>query len=172
MEYCPDERSMRLLGPNGSFSFKRTFGLETPFTEFPLLPLSSIREFRIRRTQEPNHLLDPIEFPPLSFPALETLTIEYEVTASNMLSAFFSDPSSSPSLKTLAFLDCFLDEGFMEALTRFASNRKNTTSARLHRVVIVNSKGNVPSLASIDALRTHVPVVDVRIGKELPVNLT
>lgn len=74
-------------------------------------------------------------------------------------------------MKTLAFLDCDLDEGFMEKLTWFVCNRRNTASAWLYRVVIVNSKGNLPSVDSIDALGKHVPVVDVRVGKELPSDL-
>ena len=75
-------------------------------------------------------------------------------------------------MKTLAFLDCNLTEDFMEELARFASNRKNTASTRLHRVVIVDSKGKLPSVVSVDALGKVVPVVDVRMSKELPGDLT
>ena len=59
----------------------------------------------------------------------------------------------------------------MEELTRLASNRKNTTSTWLHRVAIINSKGILPKFASIEALRKHVPVVDVQIGDKLPADL-
>ena len=59
----------------------------------------------------------------------------------------------------------------MEALTRFASDRTKTTSAWLRRVVIVDSGGNFPSVDSINALRKHVPVVNVSVGEELPTDL-
>jgi len=57
-------------------------------------------------------------------------------------------------------------------LTQFASDRKNTNSARLHRVVIVHWQGKFPSIASIRRLKKHVPVVDVRISTGLPADLT
>lgn len=60
----------------------------------------------------------------------------------------------------------------MEELTRFASGRRNTTSALLRRVVIIDSKGNLPNVASINALEEYVPVVDVYIGKTLPKDLS
>jgi len=60
----------------------------------------------------------------------------------------------------------------MEDLTRFSSDRKSTTSAWLHRVVIIDQDGEFPSAASIRALGRHVPVVDVRFGTELPTDLT
>ena len=116
--------------------------------------------------------LNPLVLPLSFFPALETLAIECETSVPYLLSALLSNPSSSPSLKTLAFLDCNLSEQFMEELTRLASDRRNTTSARLDRVVVVDSGGKFPSPASIDALEEHVPTVDVRRGTRLPADLT
>ena len=173
MEYHPDKKNIRLIGPNGSFSFKGISRSESPFTEFPLLHLTDVRTFRlVRRTSgAADPPTDPIEFPLSSIPSLETLAIEREVAMSRLFSTLFSSQSAYPSLKILAFLDCGLDDGFMEALKRFASNRKNTTSARLYRVVIVNSRGNLPKFASIESLEEHVPIVDVRIGRELPTDL-
>lgn len=171
MEYHPEESRILLHGPNGSFSFETLVSLECPFSDSPILPLTNVRVFRIRRTLKSDPFARPIAFPPSSFPALETFGVESEVTVSHLFSALFSNPSSCPSLKTLAFLDCHVDDGFMEELTRFSSNRKRTTSARLHRVVIVDSKGILPRFASIDALGKHVPIVDARIGKELPADL-
>jgi hypothetical protein len=173
MEYHADRRDVRLLGPNGSFSFKRLRGLECPFAEFPLLPLTEVRSFRLIRDawKATGFPTNPITFPLSSFPALETLAIEYETNISGLLSTVFSNPSSSRSLKTLAFLDCTITEDFMKELAQFASNRKNTTSAWLHHIVIVNSRENLPSVTSIDTLKKYVPVVDARIGKELPADL-
>ena len=59
----------------------------------------------------------------------------------------------------------------MEGLTRFASDRKKTTSARIPRVVITHRNGIFPSMASIRELEKHVPIVDARITEELPSDL-
>ena len=173
MEYHADRRDVRLLGPNGSFSFKRLHGSEGPFAEFPLLPLTNVRSFCLihhagRATESST---SPTIFPSSSFPALETLTVKCETSISLLLSTVFSNPSSPRSLKTLAFLDCIITEEFMGELTRFASGRKNTASAWIRHIIIVNSRGNFPSITSIDALKEYVPVVDVRIGEELLVDL-
>ena len=173
MEYCPNEggvRTIRLLGPDGSFSLKRKVGIEAPFYELPIRPRDDIRTVHLIHSAPASGPLRsiPIEFHPSSFPVLETLAIERERAVSYFLSALFSNPSTFPSLKTLAFLDCKLDGGFMEELTRFSSNRRCTSSAWLHRIVIVNSTGKLPPFALIDELGKHVPVVDVRVGKELP----
>ena len=176
MEYHPDNGSIRLLGPNGSFTIKSSADLENPFAEFTMLPLTNVRVFSLillRPLGLRETSVSPITFPPPSLSALETLTIECKSTfdVSRLFSPLFSNPSSFPSLKILAFLDCDLDEGFMKALTRFASNRKKTASAWLHRAVIVSSKGVLPNVASIDALGEHVPVVNAQIGKKLPADL-
>jgi len=173
MEYHPYQRRIRLSGSSGSFSYSCPFGQVGPFVEFPLLPLTGIREFRlVRHVPAPvEHPMHAIEFPPSSLPVLEVLIIEHELKTSHLLSALFSDPSSFPLFKTLAFLDCDLTDGFIEDLARFACNRKNTTSAWLYRVVIVSSNRNFPSVTSIDALQRDVPVVDIRIGSQLPTDL-
>ena len=172
MEYRPDDRVIELLGPNGSFSFYGDPRQTAPFAEFPLFQLTNIKAFRLARPAL--GLVAPhatLTFPPLDFPGLETLAIEREIAVPQLLSALFANPSASPSLNTLAFLDCHLDGVCMEALTKFASDRKKTTSARLYRVVIVSSRQNLPNIAPIDALVECVPVVDVRVGKTLPADL-
>ena len=171
MEYHLEKNSIRLSRPNGSFTFQGLFGPKNLFKEFPPLHFTSVRVFHIRRVRTPTLLFDRITLPLPHLPALETLVFEYGTTVPFPFSALLSDLSSSPSLKTLAFLDCGFEEGFVEKLAQFASNRKNTISAWLHRVVIVNSKGTLPEFASIEALRKHVSVVDVRIGDKLPADL-
>jgi len=60
-------------------------------------------------------------------------------------------------LKTLAFLDFGITEGFIAELAQFASNRKNTTSATLHHVVIINSaNGQVPGVTSVKRLMCQI----------------
>ena len=109
------------------------------------------------------------------FPALETLAIAILGGWPYMpylLPTAFSDPSFPPRLRTLAFANCCISGGpFMEGLTRYASNRKNTTSVWLRRVVIVDSREHIPTEDSIKALEEHVSV-EVRLGKELPRDLT
>jgi len=171
IEYDIQPRRIRLFGPNGRFSFDSTL-ITDLFMEFPLLPLASVREFRLIHTKlvgrfHLNHVTDHLSL----FPSLHTLAIECK-TGIPYLSTLLSNLSFPPSLTTLAFLNCDLSERFMEELTRFASDRKTTTLARLHHVVIVDSGGKFPSDASIDALEKQVPVVDVRRGKKLPADLT
>ena len=172
VEYRSCPRKIRLIGPNGELSLRNQhiLGGGHPFVEFPLLSLSHIQKFRLvhRMPKNVRHTLQPIVFDQSSFPALEILAVDCETSISLLLSALFSNPSSPPSLKTLAFLNCDLDEVFMEKLARYASERKGTSSARLHQVVIVNSDGVFPDIASIRKLGRRVPVVDVKVGTELP----
>lgn len=177
MEYRCFPREIQLNGPNGKFSSRdvKTHDSSTSFQEFPLLSLTNVREFRfMHRTPElpPIANLHPPVFHPSDFPALETLTIDCETNLSAFLSSLFSNPSSPPSLKTLAFLNCDLGGEFMERLTRYASKRKETTSAWLYRVVIVNPDGVFPGIGSVRNLARHVPIVDVKVGTELPKDLT
>jgi len=161
MEYtpchqAPSSRAIRLIGPNGSFSHYHDCSLETPFAEFSVLPLTNIREL---------HLVYgglPTTFDTPSFPSLETLTLKCVTDASRLFSTWLSDPSLFPSLKILEFLGCLITEEFMDELTRFASNRKNTASAWLQRVTIVRRGGELPSIASIRELERHVSVVEAR----------
>ena len=176
MEYQSYTRRIRLTGPNGELFLEDvyTVGRGDPFVEFPRLSLTHIQEFRLvhRVPGGEGYTPSPIVFDQSSFPALQILTVDCETSVSHLLSALFSNPSFPPSLKTLAFLNCDLDEDFMGKLTRYASDRKGTTSARLHQVVIVNSDGILPSVTSIRKLGKHVPVVDVKVGTELPKDLT
>ena len=76
------------------------------------------------------------------------------------------DPTSPSCLKTLAFLNCAIPEGFIAKLAQFASERKNTTSASLYHVAVIG--GNLSTADSIMRLREHVPVVEVVEEGELP----
>lgn len=174
MEYESYPRDIRLLGPNGSFSFACLPSLATPFAEFPLFSFSNIREFRLKH-RAPERLrssLSPtLVFQSQSFPALEALSIDSDADLSTFLSTLLSNPSSSPSLRTLGFLNCVVTGYFMEKLTTFSSNRKKTTAAWLHRVAIVDKDGGFPNAASIRELGRHVSVVDVWFGTKLPADL-
>jgi hypothetical protein len=174
MGYQSCSRIIRLFGPNGSFSFENPPSLDDPFAELPLLPLTDIQELHLRhrKVKEGSRPPNLLVFRSPSFPALTTLAVDCETNISHLFSYLFSNRSPPLPLKTLAFLDCDLTASFMEKLARFASNRKRATSVRLHRIVIVNSKGNLPSVASIDALEKHVPVVHAQVGEKLPTDLS
>ena len=176
IEYRSYPRSIQLSGPNGKFSSQTQLALsrEDPFVELPLLPLAHVREFRLihRLPEKTGRTLSPLVLDQSSFPALEILAVNCETSVSHLFSALFSNPSSPPALKTLAFMDCDLTKNFMEELTQYASKRKDTTSAWLYKVVIVHTDGVFPSLTAIRKLREHVSVVDVRIDTKLPGDLS
>jgi len=165
MEYRSSPRIIRLLGPGGSFSYEGYFSSGVTFREFTVLPLEGIRDFRLRYRAS----WIPTKLHLSSFPSLEVFVIDasaYGSTFSTML-----QDHASPSLKTLVFLDCLITEDSMAELTRFASDR-GTTSASLNRVVMVGqSDGFLPTAASVERLRKHVPVVEVMEGAELPKDL-
>jgi len=162
-------RSIRMLGPNGSFSFSGLSVSEMSLAGLSPLSFSKVQELHLERGASATSLR---VFDPSLFPALETLAIKHYTNVLAGLSALLSTPASSPMLKTLAFLDCNLSEDFMKELTRFVSDRKGTVSAWLYRVIIVHPCGTFPSAASIHALGRHLPVVDVRFGTKLPTDLT
>ena len=160
MEYRCSPRMIGLNGPNGSFLYthdRSSVGSfqGTSFIEFPVLPLTNIQEICLLHSESPT------VFRPPSFPALETFAIGLGANLSHLFSALFSNPSALPSLKALEFRECILTEEFMEELTQFASARKNTTSAWLHRTMIAHQDGKFPNADSIRRLGEHVPVVDV-----------
>ena len=163
-----------LCGPGGELSFEKYTHPGDPFPDFHRLPLANVREFRFsyRNTVEstiPNLLV----FHPPLFPSLEALAIKYTPGVRQVLSTLLSNPTSSPLLKTLAFLNCELPEELMKELTKFASERKKTlTSTWLYRVLIVRHDSKFPSADSITELRKYVRVVDVWMGNELPKDLT
>ena len=179
MEYRTLPRSIRLVGPDGSFLYINHFNAEAPFgEEFLLLPLACVRELRLECYRS---WVSP-QFDFSFFPSLEILAINGNcpVDGSNFsdggsiipsLSPVLPDPASSPSLKVLAFLDCIITEDFASELAQNALDRKYHNSASLLRVLIMTSKSQFPSPRSIGWLRMYVPVVQLLIGKELPKDL-
>ena len=166
-----DERGIRLRGPNGEFIFHGLSVSGMSFIRpFPL-SLASVREMHLECPGQQASTTDPRVFHPSPFPALEALAIKHDTDISATFSALLPTPASSPSLKTLAFLNCDPSKDFMKQLTRFVSNRKKTSSAWLNRVVIMHSGEIFPSAASIHTLGKQVPVVDVRFGTKLPTDL-
>ena len=166
MEYRSSfPESIRLLGLDGSFSFESHFQmLKNPFEQFPLFLLDSIRELHL----ECRSASIPTEPHPFPFPSLEVLVIDHSTSVLRVFSNLFPNPTSSPMLKTLSFLNCVITESFMDKLVRFTSDREDLASASPHRVVIVGYGGGLPSEASVERLRKCVSVVEVMDGWELP----
>lgn len=162
MGYCPNDWGytiIQLAGPDGHSIFRRCRypGGDVPFIELPSHPFDKIQTFYLKYSGP-----DPTtELPLSSFHALETLIVEGGKNLSDLLSGLFSDPASTPSLKTLEFLHCDLDEEFIRRLIQFSKSRS------LYRVSIVDSGGQ-HLLSTIDELRKHEPVVDAHLGEELP----
>ena len=188
MEYQPSPRNIQLRGPDGSFFYMKISEGEPPFLEeFRLFPIAGMRELRLRCYES----WVPSQFRLSLFPALEVLVVDGRDTSHRStydgstpgiplpsgsvalpLSPVLPDSASSPSPKTLAFLDCALTEDFMDKLEQVALDRERHTSGSLHRVVIVSSKGQFPSADSVRRLRKYVPNVEVLEGKELPEDLS
>lgn len=166
-----DGTGIRMSGPNGSFSLICQVTMRIALPGLPPLSFANIRELHLKFPRKLGSVANLRRFHLPSFPALEALAVKYDTNLSSTLSTLLLAPASPPSLKTLAFLDCDLSAGFMKRLTRFASDRKNTASAWLHRVVIVDSSGELPKVALIHTLESHIAVVDVRFGTKLPTDL-
>lgn len=166
MEYAPFPRSIRLTGPDGSFSYKGPVTTEGPFGEFPLLPLANIRKLRLECRG--SWILR--QFRLSSFPSLEVLAVDGGSKVS-LLSPVLPDPSSSPSLETIAFLGCIITEDFMAQLAQAALDYTNDPSTSLRRVIIINPVGELPPEASVENLRRYVSVVEVSEGNKFPKDL-
>ena len=166
MEYESYGRSIRPLGPNGSFSFRRPGHEYDAFEEFHLLPLNGIRKFRQnRRVGMWMPGVDHIELKE-HLPALETLAIDRGLDASGLFGDLLPNSIGLPSLRTLAFPNYAFPEGSMEALMKLVSDCHKDAMTKLDRIVIVDSKGNFPGDPLIDALTKHV-LVDLLVDERL-----
>ena len=119
VEYRHSPRSIRLFGAEGNFLYDDHIESETPFQEFPLLPLASVRGLHLKCCG--SWILKDLRLS--FFPSLEVLAID---GGSSISFLFPESPGSTPSplLKTLAFLDCVITEDFMATLTQIALHRK------------------------------------------------
>ena len=102
-------------------------------------------------------------------PALEILAISRApVFPVGLFSALTEVPALCTALKTIAFFDCDISPGTMEKFGEVLAGRRDSTAARVHRVVIVSSTGNMPDYTSVQQLRKSVPHVDIRMDDKLP----
>jgi len=102
-------------------------------------------------------------------PALEILAISRATAFPvGLLSTLTEEPAVCPALRTIAFFDCGIDPDTMKKLEEALTRRRDSTAARVYRVVIVSSTGKVPDHTSVQQLRKSVPRVDVMMDDKLP----
>jgi hypothetical protein len=167
VKFRPSPRELHLSGNSGLLFFRSRASRREP--ELHLFSTTSVREFHMGTT---SWSLIPMFLPPAlrQSPALETL-IFTGASASWGAGAFDSlatQPLLCPYLKTIAFFNCRLVPEVMRAFEDVIAKRKDVATARLYRVIIVNSAEPLPDYALIQRLRKHVPCVDVRMDDKLP----
>ena len=161
-EHCYTAQLL-LRGPGGELLAHKP-SLPEPLRDFaalPSLPLTDVREIRLLgyNTITLSTLVSHLPHSPL----LEILAVGYGANLQHVLSPLLSNPSSLPSLKTLAVLNCDLSEDFMEELIEFASKRKSAnTTAWIDRFLIFHGHGMFPSDTSISRLKGCVRIVETR----------
>ena len=157
------QRVIEPHGPNGTASFVDHSDPDIRFIELPRL-LSKIRQFHLDvtcRRELFRPFPGPVAFYHLSpFLALQTFTTERETLLCQI------PPAESPHV----FESCPY-RIVVKELTRFASDCKNTASARLHHVVIIHRGRTLPSIVSIRGREERVPVIDVQIATKLSTDL-
>ena len=160
-------QELHIFGNGSVFTFRSPKFLFDIHTELELFPGAAVRELYTSvgpRTYTVNGLSGPLRL----LPALETLAFSNTAFPLGLLSALTEKPVLCPALKTLAFFDCRIDSSVMNKLGEAITERRNSMAARLYRVVIVNSTGTPPDLASIRELRKSVPCVEARVDDKLP----
>ena len=160
-------RWLRMFGSDGLLSFRSRHTPSEMFDEFNLFVTGAVREFHvnIHRSDFGDGLLSrPLE----RLPALEVLVLSGMSLSPGSLSVLAKEPVLCPSLKTIAFFDYGVTNCVISELEKVLVERRNSSAARLHRVVIVNNTRPLPVLQSIHWLRRFIPRVDVGVGDELP----
>ena len=156
------------LSGNGSvFTFRSPNTPRTVHWELMLFPCAGVRELHTN--------IYPFGYNDVGIsrvlamlPALETLAISKTPFPHGLLSALTEVPVLCPALRTIAFFDGDINSSIIKELGEAITKRRDSTTTRLYRVVIVNSTGAPPDLTSIKQLRKCVPCVEVRVDDKLP----
>ena len=156
-------RWLHIFGGDGRLSFQSSKFTTTMYNGLNLFAAGTVREFHIDAVR-----LRYLSWSLGKLPALEALVFSETHLPTGSLSALAKEPPLCPSLKTIAFFDCEVTEDVIEELEGVLAKRKDSTAARLYRVVIVNTTYALPDLQLIHQLRNFVPRVDVGVGDELP----
>jgi len=159
-------QELHLFGNGSVFTFRTTQPALGGFSDWSLFPTTTVREFHtdVRPFTYTNTGLSIVMG---RLPALEVLAISQTAFPVGLLSALTEEPVLCPALKTIAFLECKIDSDIVKQLGE-AIAKRDSTAARLHRVLIVSSTGTLPDFAAIQQLRESVPCVEVRVDDKLP----
>jgi len=162
IKYQNSPRWLHLFSGNGQLSFQSSKTPSTTYDEFDLFATGTAREFHI------NDYNCRLPWPLERLPALEALVLFGMDRFPGALPELAKEPVRCPSLKTIAFSDCCVTGTVINELEGVLADRRDSTAARLYRVVVVNSTRALPDFQSINRLQKFVPRVDVRVGNELP----
>ena len=166
VKYC-SPRWFHIFGGGGQLSFQTSKVTSSVYGELDLFVTTAVREFHVDV-----HTLDPggyyLSWPLKQLPALEALVFSETRLLSGSLSGLAEEPILCPSLRTIAFFDCMVTKDVVKELEEVLAKRRESTAARLYRVVIVNNTRSLPDLQLIHRLRESVLRVDVGVGSELP----
>jgi len=161
-------RELRLFGNGSTFTFRSIQFTMGALWEWAKFPTTAAREFHTN--VHPYTYSDIRLFKAVMgrLPALEILAVSQTEFPVGLLSALTEEPVLCPALKTIAFFDCKIGSNTVKQLGEAIAKRRDSTAARLHRVVIVNSTGTLLDVTSIRQLRESVPCVEVRVDDKLP----
>jgi len=157
--------SFHALG-EGQFSFQPSKHTPTLYEGLGLFVTRTIRELHITYALDSGGIY--LTWPMERLPALEALVLSEMHLPSGSLSALAKEGPLCPSLKTIAFFDCEVNEDVIKELEEVLAKRRDSTAARLYRVVIVNPTHALPNPQLIRRLKKFVLRVDVGVGDELP----
>lgn len=152
---------------DGQFSVQSSKAPSMIYDAFRLFVTAAVREFHIGAVRiDPGNGL--LSWSLGRLPTLETLILSETPISSGSLSVLAGEPILCPSLKTIAFFDCKMSGVVIKELGEVLEKRRDSTAARLYRVVIVNNTQALPNLQLIHNLRKIVPCVDIGVGDQLP----
>ena len=77
--------------------------------------------------------------------------------------ALTKGPVLCPALRTITFFDCGINSDIVGELGDAITKRRESTAARLHRVVIISSTGTLSNLEVIQRLRSFITCVEVTV---------
>jgi hypothetical protein len=159
---------MLQLSGNSSFISLTALGRQPSiYSGISLFSTSAVQEFHVDihpNTPTDNRLSWVLE----RLPALETLVIAETALPLGALRMLAREPVLCPSLKTIVFFNCDMQEGVIKELGDAIATRKDLFATRLYRVIIINSTAVLPNLQTIQRLRRLVPCVELRIDDKIP----
>ena len=161
IKYQSSPRWFQIFSGEGRFSFQSPKTPSGSYGEFHSFVTETTRELHVNIYHSLPWLLKRL-------PALEALVFSGVDRFPGSLSELATEPIPCPCLNTIAFFDCRVTVDTIKELEGVLEKRRDSTAARLYRVVIVNNTRALPDLQSIHRLQKFVPRVDVRAGNELP----